>query len=308
MRGNIKWQVNEILKEIKAIGESKHEAKNQAREGGARGSHGIAKKTDIYSLRTIDSYRELWLNFTNFAKENAGLKDLTKTTAEIIKSYLQSRIDENYAHKTFQLEKAALNKFENALNRYSESHKLNKIYDFKLNETFNRQAQKDMSRTDVRAYNQKNIDKILNIKDKAVNLACRIALNAGLRKSEILNLGLKHESLKDNNAINVIGGKGGKNRTVSAIANKSLIKEVKTFLAENNLRKFGDAVSSGKINREIKKATGDSGSIHRLRHNYAINTVKYFEKQGYSHIEAVHLTSLEMGHNRNEIIEGVYSK
>ena len=76
----------------------------------------------------------------------------------------------------------------------------------------------------------------------------------------------------------------------------------------NNLDKFGDAVSAGKINREISNAIGDSGSIHRLRHNYAINTVKYFEGQGYSHTEAVHLTSLEMGHNRNEIIEGVYSK
>jgi site-specific recombinase XerD len=307
MRGNIKWQVNEILKEIKAIGKSKHEAKNQAREGGARGSNEIAKKTELYGIKTIDSYREICINFGNYAKKN-GINDITKTTAEIAQSYLQSRIDENYAHKTFQLEKAALNKFETALNRYSESHKLNKIYDFKLNETFNRQVQKDMSHADVRAYNQKNIDKILNIKDKAVNLACRIALNAGLRKSEILNLGLKHESLKDNNTINVIGGKGGKNRTVSVIANKSLIKELKTFLTENNLRKFGDAVSGEKINREIKKATGDSGSVHRLRHNYAINTVKYFEGQGYSHIEAVHLTSLEMGHNRNEIIEGVYSK
>ena len=307
MRGNIKWQVNEILKEIKAIGESKHEAKNQAREEGARGSHEIAQKTGIYGISTNDSYREICINFGNYAKKN-GINDITKTTAEIAQSYLQSRINENYAHKTFQLEKAALNKFETALNRYSECHNLNKTYDFKLNETFNRQVQKDMSHADVRAYNQKNIDKILNIKDKAVNLACRIALNAGLRKSEILNLGLKHESLKDNNTINVIGGKGGKNRTVSVIANKSLIKELKTFLTENNLRKFGDAVSGEKINREIKKATGDSGSVHRLRHNYAINTVKYFEGQGYSHIEAVHLTSIEMGHNRNEIIEGVYSK
>ena len=307
MRGNIKWQVNEILKEIKAIGESKHEAKNQAREEGARGSNEIAKKTELYGIKTIDSYREICINFGNYAKKN-GINDMTNITAEIAQSYLQSRINENYAHKTFQLEKAALNKFETALNRYSESHNLNKTYDFKLNETFNRQVQKDMSHADVRAYNQKNIDKILNIKDKAVNLACRIALNAGLRKSEILNLGLKPESLKDNNVINIIGGKGGKNRTVTVIANKSLIKELKTFLTENNLRKFGDAVSGEKINREIKKATGDSGSVHRLRHNYAINTVKYFEGQGYSHIEAVHLTSLEMGHNRNEIIEGVDSK
>ena len=62
--------------------------------------------------------------------------------------------------------------------------------------------------------------------DKAVNLACRIALNARLRKSEILNLGLKPESLKDDNAINVIGGKGGKDRAVTEISDKSLVFKV----------------------------------------------------------------------------------
>ena len=305
MKGSAKWQVTEIFKEIKEIGNSKYEAKNNARQTGERGSHGIAKETGIYSYRTNDSYRESVVRFASWAKENAGLKDLTKTTAETVKSYLQSRIDENIAHKTFQLEKAALNKFETALNRYSEHHNLNRSYNFKLNENFNRQVQKDMRHADVRAYSKTDVEKLMNIQDKAVNLAVRLAAGAGLRKSEILKLSINN--LK-NNKIEVLGAKGGKDRIVGNIFDKSLIADVKTFLSANNLDKFGDAVSAGKINREISNAIGDSGSIHRLRHNYAINTVKYFEGQGYSHTEAVHLTSLEMGHNRNEIIEGVYSK
>ena len=304
MRGNMHWQVNEILNEIKSIGESKHEAKDQARIEGARGSHGIAQKTDIYSLRAIDSYRQVWLNFGNYAKENR-IKDITKTTAEAVKSYLQSRIDENIAHKTFQLEKSALNKLETALNRYSEDHNLNRNYDFKLNENFNRQVQKDMQHADVRVYSKADVEKLMNIQDKAVNLAVRLAAGAGLRKSEILKLSINN--LKDNK-IEVLGAKGGKDRIVCNIFDKSLIADIKRFLSANNLNKFGDAVSAGKINREISNAIGDSGSIHRLRHNYAINTVKYFEGQGYSHTEAIHFTSVEMGHNRNEIIEGVYSK
>jgi hypothetical protein len=52
---------------------------------------------------------------------------LTKTTAETVKSYLQSRIDENIAHKTFQLEKSALNKLETALNAIPKAITLNKI-------------------------------------------------------------------------------------------------------------------------------------------------------------------------------------
>ena len=307
MKGSIKWQVTEIFKEIKEIGNSKHEAKNHARLAGARGSHQIAQKTGIYGIDTMDDYRSTVVGFATWAKENLHLKDLTKTNTADVKAYLDNRIKTGKKHKTFQLDKSALNKFELALNRYSQNHNLNKTYDFGLNETF-KDAHKSLVHADVKAYKQKDIDKILNTKDKAVNLACRIALFAGLRKSEILNLGLKPESLKENNAINVIGGKGGKDRTVSAIANKSLIDEIKIFLHENNLRKFGDAVTGGKINNAIRKVLVDTGSIHALRHNFAINTIKYFEGLGYSHIEAVHLTSLQLGHNRNEIIEGVYSK
>ena len=304
MKGSAKWQVTEIFKEIKEIGNSKYEAKNNARQTGARGSHGIARETGIYSYRTNDSYKESVVRFASWAKGNAGLKDLTKTNAEAVKSYLQSRIDENIAHKTFQLEKSALNKLEIALNRYSESHNLNKIYDLKLNENFNRQVQKDMRHADIRAYSKADVEKLMNIQDKAVNLAVRLAAEAGLRKSEILKLSINN--LKDNK-IEVLGAKGGKDRIVGNIFDKSLIADVKTFLSANNLDKFGDAVSAGKINREISNVIS-SGSIHRLRHNYAINSVKEFESNGYSHTEAVHFTSVEMGHNRNEIIEGVYSK
>ena len=307
LKGSVKWQVTEIFKEIKEIGNSKYEAKNNARQSGAHGSAGIAKETGIYSYRTLDSYRESVAMFANWAKENAGLKDLTKTTAETVKSYLQSRIDENIAHKTFQLEKSALNKFETALNKYSEHHNLNRNYDFKLNETFNRQVQKDMQHADVRAYSKTDVEKLKNIEDKAVNISVRLALGSGLRKSEILKLSIDNLNLKENK-IEIIGAKAGKDRIVSMIHDKSLIQDVKAFMQENNIQKLGDAVTGAKINNEIRAVLGDSGSIHKLRHNYAINSVNEFENKGYSHVEAVHLTSIEMGHNRNEIIDGVYSK
>ena len=306
MKGSIKWQVIEIFKEIKEIGNSKHEAKNNARQAGAHGSHQIAQKTGIYGINTMDNYRNAVVGFGTWAKENLHLKDLTKTTGTDAKAYLDSRIADNKAHKTFELDKAALNKFEAALNKYSQSHNLNRIYDFKLNETF-KNSQKLLRHADVRAYSKAIVDKLLNLKNKAVNLAVRCALNAGLRKSEILKLGLKPDSIAKD-SINVFGGKGGKDRVISEIADKSLMPDIKAFLKENNLSKFGDAVTGGKINYEIRKILGDTGSIHALRHNYVINTIKEFENKGYSHIEAVHFTSLQIGHNRNEVIAEVYSK
>lgn len=304
MRGNTNWQVTEIFKEIEQIGESKHQAKNEARADGARGSHEISQKTGVYGYRTYDAYRESVVKFANYAKENMNLKDLTKTTAEQVKSYLSARIAADVAHKTFQLDKASLNKFESALNKYSETNNLNRNFDFKLNETF-KNDHKSLQHADVRAYDKTTVEKLLNIENKAVNLAVRCALGAGLRKSEILKLSEKNLSGK---GIEVVGGKGGKNRIVSEIHDKSLINDVRNFLKENNLSRLGDAVSSSKINNEIHSVLKDTGSLHALRHNYAIETIKNFEKSGYSHVEAVHMTSIELGHERNEIIETVYSK
>lgn len=304
MKGTTEWQTIEIFKTINEIGNSKHEAKNEARESGARGSHEIATKTSVYSYRTLDSYRESVAKFGNWAKENLHLRDLTKTTPEAAKAYLNSRIAEGVSHKTFQLDKASLNKFETALNKYSQAHNLNKEYNFKINETF-KNNHKSLQHADVRAYDKKDVEKLLSIKNPAVNLAVRCALNAGLRKSEILRLSEKNLS---GNRIEVIGGKGGKNRVVSQIHDKNLINDVKTFLKENDINKIGDVLSGSKINNEIRAALGNTGSIHRLRHNYAINTVKVFTDKSFYRVEAVHYTSQEIGHERNEIIETVYSK
>ncbi|MHB1697457.1 MAG: site-specific integrase [bacterium] len=305
MKGSVKWQTNEIFNEIKEIGNSKYEAKNAARAAGAHGSAGIAEKTGIYSNKTSTNYRNAVAGFGTWAKENLHLKDITKTTPEAVKSYLYSRIDSGVAHKTFQSDKSALNKFQSALNKYSQSHNLNRTYAFKLNETF-KGIHKSLKHSDVRAYDKQTVTKLLNIGDKAVNLAVRCALNAGLRKSEILKLGSKPDSVTKD-TVNVFGGKGGKDRTITEISDKSLISDIKAFLKENNLGKFGDGVTGSKINYQIGKALGkDSGSIHALRHNYVINTITSFEKKGYSHVEAVHFTSIQVGHNRNEVIEGVY--
>ncbi|MHB1697546.1 MAG: tyrosine-type recombinase/integrase [bacterium] len=307
MKGSIRWQVTEIFKEIKEIGSSKHEAKNKARAEGAHGSHAIAEKTEIYGINTFDNYRNAVVGFGIWAKENLDLKDLTKTAAVDIKAYLDCRIAEGVAHKTFMRDKSALNKFEGALNKYAKSHNLNRTYDFKLNDVFGRDIHKSLKHADVTAYDQKTVEKLLGINNKAVNIAVRCALNAGLRKSEILKLSFKCEGIEED-IIKVFGGKGGKNRIVSEISDKTLIDDIKAFLRENNLSELGDAITGNKINNEIRKVLGDSGSIHALRHNYAINCIKEFEGKGFSHIEAIHKTSTELGHNRNEIIEGVYSK
>ncbi len=300
----MKWQVTEIFKEIKEIGNSKYEAKNNARQAGAHGSAEIAKKTGIYSYRTNDAYRESVIAFGKWAKENLNLKDLTQTTAEAAKAYLYYRIENKVSHKTFQSNKASLNKFQVALNTYSKSHNLNRIYDFKLNGSF-KYAHKNLQHANVKAYDEKTINKLLNIDSKAVNLSIRLALGGGLRKSETLKLTVN--DLQDNK-IQILGGKGGKDRIVSVIHDKTIINDLKNYLQTENIKNLGQVLTGAKINYEISKATGGSGSEHKLRHNYSINTQKGFKDKAYSHIEAVHLTSKQLGHNRNEIVEGVYSK
>ncbi|MHB1660578.1 MAG: tyrosine-type recombinase/integrase [bacterium] len=305
MKGSVSWQVTEIFKELKSIGESKYEAKNNARQAGAVGSADIAKETGIYSFRTFDAYRESVVGFAEWAKENLHLRDLTKTAAADVKDYLDSRINSGVAHNTFAGDKAALNKFQTALNRYSESHNFGRNYDFKLNESFNREIHKSLKHADVRAYCKADANKIKKIANPAVNLAVRTALGAGLRKSEILKLSA--DNLKPG-AIKVMGSKGGKDRIVSIIHDKNVIDDLKNYLEKNNISKLGDVITGRQVNYYIAKATGNSGSIHAGRHNYTIETVKSGEKSGLSHIEAAHEASVQDGHNRAEIVENVYLK
>jgi len=125
MRGSIVGQVQALyrLSGISQIGCSKHRAKELARSSGAKTWHEIGKRLGIYSYSTADAYRDVWKQVLSFAKREFGVKDIEKLNAEIVHSFLHSKIEQSVSKRTFQQYAAAVEKLEVALNKYSEVKK-----------------------------------------------------------------------------------------------------------------------------------------------------------------------------------------
>jgi len=116
MRGSVKWQVNTVLNTIKAIGQSRHGAKQQATYSNP---HELAQKTGIHSYKTLDIYRNIAQNLLQYAKEQGMTKDIEKLNGDIVRSFLESKIQEGISYNTLKTYTAAITKLETALERYN---------------------------------------------------------------------------------------------------------------------------------------------------------------------------------------------
>ncbi len=117
MRGNVSHQVHEVFKEIIRFGQSKHEAKEQARVKGAKTWHEVGKQLYVYSYATADQYRDIAKEALEYAKEKYGIKNIEKLSSEHIRSYLETKIAQGVKYSTFQKYAAAIEKLETALNK-----------------------------------------------------------------------------------------------------------------------------------------------------------------------------------------------
>ncbi|MBF0398631.1 MAG: site-specific integrase, partial [Desulfobacterales bacterium] len=178
MRGSAVYQVNTIYHAsgIKCIGESKHAAKEEARENGAKTFSEIGKEIGIYSYATADAYRAVWRAALQNTKEEFQIKDIEKLTGEHIQAFLEKKIEEGVAKSTFQQYAAALEKLETALNLYAEKKETGNTYDFSKNmeivrdEAIKEELQKFEG---SRAY--KDVPALIsNIRDEKHQLAAKI--------------------------------------------------------------------------------------------------------------------------------------
>ena len=101
MRGGIGWQVNTVFKHSNIFqpGQSKHEAKEAARADLAQQSISatsdkLASRTAIYSYGTAEKYKDTWHSVAEFAKQEFGVKDITKLESHHIQAYLENNLAE----------------------------------------------------------------------------------------------------------------------------------------------------------------------------------------------------------------------
>jgi len=294
MRGSVAYQVHQVFSTIIRFGESKHEAKNAARESGARTWHELGKNLNIYSYSSADSYRDVAKEAFSYIKENFGVKDITKIQSEHIQSYLEHKIEENIKYSSFQKYAAACEKLEVALSRYT-----GKEYNFDLKET-RELAQQILQKTDAhRAYD--NPQKVINaISDKTFKILATAQLESGARVHELNNL--KLSQFKENQAIEV-QGKGGKIRDLEL--SKETYDSLKSLVENSQDKKL--VFSTDAYRNELKSACERTGEqyqgTHGLRWSYSQNLFKQLQQSGKTYEESLSIVSQKLGHERPDITE-----
>ena len=302
MRGSIIYQVHQVFNEIIAFGESKHEAKEQARQQGARTWHDIGKNIAIYSYATADQYRDIAKDLLSYTKEEFGIKDIEKLTSEHVNAFLESKIADGIKYSTFQKYAAALEKLEVALNRYAETHNTGRTYSFDLS-SVREQAREVLERSQItRAY--ENPKALINsIQNPEYKVIAQAQYQGGFRISELNHISEKN--FLPDSTFKVISGKGGKDREVPL--SKETYQALKS-LVENKADTDGKfKFDMDKYREALKEAAKISGQeytgSHGLRWNFAQEKFAEFRSEGKTYQQALQEVSNLLGHERPDITE-----
>ena len=311
MRGGMGYQITEVFNKsgIVQIGESKHEAKADARKAGAKTWADMGKALAVYSYNTADTYKDTWHQFADYAKTELGLKDMEKTSAEHVQAFLESRIAVGVALATFAKEAAALGKLENALNLYSEKHERGNQYNFReaIRETI-REARRELSKADPhRAY--RSPERIIgSIEDAKHRITAQSQLESGARIHEISLVksrqlrGISQERVTGEKCGRIeIQGKGGKIRElrVSQATYEKISEIIKTE---------GDfSVDKNGYREDLRNACESVGErytgSHGLRWTYAQDRMESLQARGMSYEQSLREVSQNLGHERPDITE-----
>lgn len=308
MRGSVKWQVNQVFNSISAIGESRHEAKQQTNYSNP---HELAQQTQIYSYKTLDTYRDVAKDLLSYAKENGYTKDIEKLTPDTVREYLNAKIEQGVSYNTIKTYSAAISKLSVAL----EAHN-GQSYNFAdaTKEALETSKSETGIREQHRAFSnpQAVVD---NIKNETYKTIAQFQLSSGLRISELNHIRSDQLVERDGRMyVSVEQGKGGKDRIVE-VQDKEAFQSFKSLVNDNKQtsgRYSGKFIfSKSSYNNSIRDAAKQAGETttgsHSFRWNFAQQKFQNLQvNQGYSSYsrqEALREVSESLGHNRAEITE-----
>lgn len=227
------WQQ---LESKKCIGQSRHEAKLEAKQKD--------KKVDgIYSYKTYDAYKQSSKTFTKWIKsEYPQIKNISEIDKNICALYIQYRAKKGVSPYTYSQDMAMLNKILNV--------NITKEYCGVARRSLN-----NITKNRIDNGYRTNTGKIETI-----------IKGSGLRRNELINLKVKDLIINNKSVVGILvnkGAKGGKTRKVE-------IRKEYQVLIYKLIENFD--INSHVITEQIPKQL----QTHRLRAEYAQNMIFEF--------------------------------
>jgi len=270
----IGYQVNQIIKAHNGINLSKKEARATS---GIKGENNHNISNYFHSYKSLDNARRELTDLGKFAKQNFGIKDMSKITGKVIKEWVKSK---DITYKT-------------ASNYISNIYKVQEYFTLKQGEL--KEIRENLKETltkervlanQSRAY--KNLDKV-ELKNPKAQISFELQKNYGLRVKEATHINLNRQ-LKGENILE-IQGKGGK--IIIKEIDKNLVDKIKEYSNEKGIFEIPTRTYTYNLKQAIE-ATGEKfNGTHGIRHAFAQNKLE----EGYTKQEVSEM----MGHNREEI-------
>lgn len=297
-RGSLSHQINQRMKDMVCVGESRYEAKKDYRENIADNKQG--KTVGIHSYGTFEAYKSSIKQFTKWAKETEqGIRNIEDVKEEHIKDYIKYREQEGYSAYTYSKDLSALNKVFNTEVTKKDCEVANRsFYDIKNNRELKEH------------HNHINYD---NYKQEITVLQSTGMRRESLEKVSPSSFNYDKEGypvsirLQDERKF---GGanmeeKGGRARVAEIpYSKREELKEIiETKLEENN----------GDTSKPMFDHIPDRLGCHRFRAEYAETMYnQYLQEHGTSEQwrgydrEAMLYASINLGHNREDVVKYNY--
>jgi integrase len=239
-----------------------------------------------------------------YAKDVHNVRDFEKISNDIVKAFIQDKIDKGVTKGSLEAYNSHLGKLQIALEKIAEHKgKEYKAFNLEARQEIN-QLVKDKATKSVhvnRAYHS-TTQIIDNLKNKDHKLVAKIQVTTGVRVAEATHI--KREQLDRKSYTLAVNGKGGKEHTVQL--NKPLFNELVARVNKSvSNGEIGFKVNYSTYSNDLKQAVlqtnQDWHATHGFRYAHTQADYRNHILQGYSEQEALEKTSKNHAHNRAEI-------
>lgn len=267
--GSINHQVGIIIKDHNGIRQSKLESRNSSGLKSLESGHKVSDK--FHSYKSLDNARNDLKNLGNYAKEEFGVKDMSKIDANIVSKWIK---DKGISYNTASNYLSEINKVSGHLNITREEVK-----------ELRAELKQELRSNELQHRAYKNLDKI-QLPDKS-QPAFELQRDYGLRMSAATHINIEKQLKENTLHYQEKGGKWSEKELspnlVSKIKENAI--EGKYEISKNTYR--------DQLKKEIEKTGQKYNGTHGIRHTYAQNKLA----SGMSKKDV----SESMGHTREEI-------
>jgi len=267
--GSINHQVGNIIKAHNGIGQSKLESRNNSGLTSVESGHKVSDK--IHSYKSLDNIRNDLKSLGNYAKEEFGVKDMSKIDREIVGQWIR---DKEISYNTASNYLSEINKVHEHLNISREDVK-----------ELRAELKQELRTNELESRAYSNLDRV-QLPERS-QPAFELQRDYGLRVSAASHINIEKQLNGNTLIYQEKGGKWSEKELTHTLASK-IRENAVNGKYELNYNTYRD-----QLQKEIEKTGQTYNGTHGIRHAYAQKELE----AGKSKQEV----SESMGHSREEI-------